>query len=536
MILKGLLRKFTSNFNKIFRKIFLDKNEKYFIDFTLKFNDQKKNRTNSILIQGVLDYGFLIKQFFLSNYYSQKKNSSIDLILLNTTWHSPGISRDLPFKFIRELLTKSHIKRLYSSFGIRKTLDYSKGSFLSKRDISKRALNCFYNLKSKDELLALKIDGILIGDLIYDTYLRFKPSPILHLKDKFLLDILKASFQIYYSCQVYLKKNNLKLLLTSYSSYIYHGIMTRVCLANKIEVICFGNPKYLIRKLHKDFMSHADDFSKYRNEFANLEDRENKLVVAKNQLERRFLGGIDSATGYMKTSSFSDQELKNNYEAIKNEEVAIIMLHCFFDSPHIYRDMLFPDFLEWLYFVLNESKKVPNIKFLIKPHPNGLPGNEEVLNKIKQDFPEVLFLEKSLSNKKIISDFNCKGVFTVYGTVGHEFPYFRIPVINAGDNPHINYSFCHSPKNRDELKWFIHNLDKIEIADLEKTRSEICEFYYMHNIHKYQGRFPYPNFFGNEDLKLPDTDSRILREFVEKTSPQKINEIYKEIQKIEVGF
>jgi hypothetical protein len=77
--------------------------------------------------------------------------------------------------------------------------------------------------------------------------------------------------------------------------------------------------------------------------------------------------------------------------------------------------------------------------------------------------------------------------FTAYGTVGHEFPYFGIPVVNAGDNPHIDYGFCAHPRSRQELGEIVRKIDAGDFH-LPLSRPEILEFYYMHNLYHHRGR------------------------------------------------
>ena len=46
-------------------------------------------------------------------------------------------------------------------------------------------------------------------------------------------------------------------------------------------------------------------------------------------------------------------------------------------------------------------------------------------------------------------------VLTVYGSVGHEYPLFDTPVINASvSGPHSAYSFNLSPKNKKSYEKF----------------------------------------------------------------------------------
>ena len=66
---------------------------------------------------------------------------------------------------------------------------------------------------------------------------------------------------------------------------------------------------------------------------------------------------------------------------------------------------------------------------------------------------------------------------TVYGTIGWEYAYKGIPVINASkNNPHFNYDFNINPKSVSEYKKILLNLNKIKI---KINKSHITEYYFM---------------------------------------------------------
>ena len=92
---------------------------------------------------------------------------------------------------------------------------------------------------------------------------------------------------------------------------------------------------------------------------------------------------------------------------------------------------------------------------------------------------------------------------TVHGTIAHELAYHKIPVINAGDNPHINYSFSLHPKNLDEYFYLLKNI-KICRKKINFTKKPIYEFIYMH-YHHFLFRFQKKNllldqYFTNQTL------------------------------------
>ena len=82
---------------------------------------------------------------------------------------------------------------------------------------------------------------------------------------------------------------------------------------------------------------------------------------------------------------------------------------------------------------------------------------------------------------------------TVYGSIGHEYPLYNIPVINAGYGPHFHYSFNYNPKTLSQYSKLINNLEKLKVN--KKHLIDIYKFYYSHYLIDYE-------IFN----KLPKTD------------------------------
>jgi hypothetical protein len=138
--------------------------------------------------------------------------------------------------------------------------------------------------------------------------------------------------------------------------------------------------------------------------------------------------------------------------------------------------LIFPDFFEWLSFVC-ENAIASGHDYYIKPHPNGVAGNEEVLAFFKEKYKTIKFLPAQVSNRRIFEN-NFDAAFTVYGTIAHELAYKGIKVINAGVNPHIAFNFCAHPKNREELADWVQNF---HLKSLTINKDDVCRFCYVHN-------------------------------------------------------
>jgi hypothetical protein len=73
-------------------------------------------------------------------------------------------------------------------------------------------------------------------------------------------------------------------------------------------------------------------------------------------------------------------------------------------------------------------------------------------------------------------------VITNHGSIAHELAYYNIPVINTGDNPHVNYKFCYHCKNIHDLKNIINNFNSYKNKIIFNKR-DIYQFAYMHYYH-----------------------------------------------------
>ena len=164
----------------------------------------------------------------------------------------------------------------------------------------------------------------------------------------------------------------------------------------------------------------------------------------------------------------------------------LVMLHDFIDSPHGYREMLFPDFYEWIVFLLERAEKTP-FRWYVKPHPAAADPSRKALNKandhvvedLRARFPGVTFLPETASNQQILAD-GISAMFTVHGTAGHEFAYHGVPVVNCGDNPHIAYDFNIHAASLEEYERCIREADRLTV---QTDRRAIEEFVYMHYFH-----------------------------------------------------
>ena len=327
----------------------------------------------------------------------------------------------------------------------------------------------------KKKITSLKIENIETWDLLVDSYLRYKPSPSFDINDRFILKLLRQIKIDINKAEKYFTKKNVKLFIASYSVYIEHGIPIRVALKNNVKVVTFGNLQNFGKVLSQGDYFHTANCNDYKILFDSLNNQDEKLNEAEVFIEKRFSGEVDKSTIYMKKSAYLNNNLTIPHSV--NDSI-VIFLHDFFDSPHIYPDMIFNDFWEWICKTIEILSK-SEIKFYLKSHPIQGQRGDRVLELLKLKYPDLIFLDSNISNKSLAKNGIRCGV-SVYGSIAHELAYFGVPTICCARHPHNSFSFCLTAKTVDQYERFLFSPPRRD--DFDDLRIEALKFIYMHNL------------------------------------------------------
>lgn len=338
----------------------------------------------------------------------------------------------------------------------------------------RRAWRLYRSLTGKDQLAALTVDGILIGDLVIDTYLRFRPAIEVDLKDRYLFWILRQALKDIAGTRTWFRRKRPALYLTTYTTYIQHGVPVRVAIAMGIPTWSFANAQVFSTRQTPDHMLQSRRCTGYADGFARLEGQEDKLAQAEALLGGRVSGVVDTVTSTMRSA----------YQ-VRTQDVpdvratAVVFLHDFYDSPHIYRWMVFHDFWEWACFTI-EMLREAGLPFVLKPHPSQRPESSRELERLKRRYPGVRFISTDISNRQLV-DAGMACAVTVYGSVAAEMAYMGVPSIACGDNPHSSFDAFYLAHDRAEYRELLRGFQTLA-ADPDTLRRQACAFYYMHNM------------------------------------------------------
>lgn len=445
------------------------------------FREQKTGtKTNILAIESVCDRYYFLLFGAIRIFMGNKIPIKVDLIMtqsingaIGTGWMA-GIKRISPLLWVKFGSWRRAFGPLIDRVGYR-----SCNLFYSKADLQDwfTSKKLWLDLQSQNGLLSLNVSGIEVADLVIDTYLRFKPYEKFMVNDKFVRKLIWQVLRDIRTASDYFEKIKPNWYLTSHSTYIQHGIATRVALKYGISVWSFGNLNNLAKKLSNQDYYHTQDCSYYKPLFLTLDNQDDRIELARNHLDRRILGGIDEATVYMRQSAY----VKTKKPLLSNiKGGVVIFLHDFFDSPHVYHDFIFNDFWDWVCFTINVLSN-NNQHFFIKPHPNQIGLNDGSLERLRKRYPKLNWLSSDTSNSQIAEEGIICGV-TAYGTVAHELAYLGIPTICCARHPHHSFSFTRTAKSLSEYEKLLQNPSTTSLTKLE-LKKEALIFYYMHNLY-----------------------------------------------------
>ncbi len=368
--------------------------------------------------------------------------------------------------------------KIYSSFNVvkffypEKKITNSKYFYIILKKIIKK-------LKNNTDIYNILILNINVGDLVYDSYLRKYNLPTIDSKElnsKRFKNFLSEFIMLFFYWKNFFKNNDVKSLFVSHSVYEF-GIIARIAIYLKIPVYIGDMTR--LHKLDKNNLNYFD-MKYYKKEFKLFSAKEKKknLSVAKKFLFKRFSGQatIENVVSNLpKVKLFGNPNFQTKVIRNSKNYKCLIAAHHFSDAPNAFGRMLFNDFYEWIDFLGKLSIEL-NYDWYIKCHPDEFDQNKNIINFFLKKYNKFTLINSAITHDQLISE-GVDLVLTAYGTIGLEYAYFKIPVINASlNNPHISYDFNYHPKNINDYKNAVMNFKTLNI---NFDKKKIYEYYYM---------------------------------------------------------
>lgn len=163
-------------------------------------------------------------------------------------------------------------------------------------------------------------------------------------------------------------------------------------------------------------------------------------------------------------------------------------------------------------------------------HPAEFDRNKKILDNLLSGYDNFIILPKNTSHNQIVSA-KIDVVLTVYGTVGYEYPFLDVPVINASFNgPHQAYSFNFHSKTKREYLNLLDNIPTIKKNIINrKQKLQICEYYFL----KFMSQYHFINNLDNIMIRLKQNYNTpiIFKEYIDQFNKKDFKVKEKELSK-----
>ena len=379
----------------------------------------------------------------------------------------------------------------YNFFGVYNSLGVKEFIYPTSKknpNLKKQIINSFKKkVNNPNQLQHFSFGNILIGDLIYDTYLKnnYDLAPTISIGDKKFLIFLDSFFELFIFWIEYFKKNKVKAVISSHSCYSL-AIPLRIANSKKIEAFVLS--KEYLRRVKTNLLFQNCEAKHYKKLFSKIPTIKKREIIleSKIRLKKRIRGSYSGDYIYMTKSPF-----KGEQKIIKKKNSkpkVLIATHDYVDAPHALGFHIFPDFYTWFKYTCNMASKT-NFEWYVKTHPRfhgkafkSLDHERFVTKKILEEYPNIKLLPQNVTHNQILNK-GINAVISVTGTISMDYALYNVPTILAStNNPFINYNFSIHSRNINDYKKKILNLSKI-IRKKKIVKKEIYEFYAMKNIY-----------------------------------------------------
>ncbi len=418
----------------------------------------------------------------------------------------------------RGLLNKGDIKgeELFKSFGIKKFYYFDDKNFFIRSCYIFKALKILKNISNTKDLCNLKINNIDIGLTTYDTFIRYSRIPSSNkIKLKMIVLFAQALMANDFFSNLFKEKKITKLVQAE-KQFLPLSILFQNALRSKKTIFTRTGTDKISVRIYDNFKERYDIKNKFsltvlKKIFSNkYKFKAIKLVdkLYNSQFQNKLYGKawahyistdkkIISKWKNTEDPNFQNKSIKisklvslnkndlcriNNWNSKK--KIVTIFLPYMIDGNFQHgRKKLYKDNFSWSINTLNLIKKIRNVNWLIRQHPNEARYKtkinfHEIIRGIEDEFDHIRSVPENLNptSIKIITDI----AVTSHGSVGVEYPSFGKQCV-VGENSyytHGGFNIC--PRNKIDYEKILRKINYLKKIDkVKQDKAKIALFIFL---------------------------------------------------------
>ena len=443
---------------------------------------KKECKENLLIASFVHQAGYIYSDCLIANYLSEIKNLNIIGLMDENDEQTKGF---------------------FNCFNSKKNIFLTKQKIILKVKYVVMANKILRKYKNVDEFLKFKLNGIAIGEAVYDHYIRNSSNPSTNYLSYKFLNFLAEALYVNDFSKEFFKKNKINYMVMSEKQFIPSIIVFQNALKAKVKVISrVAGPKKIGITMSQSFNEKNDLSRKLEKKLINKFYSKNNLKYSNMGFNyiKQILDGRIRNPDHTVTKKIKNDTNKVNqfYKALNldpSKKTCFVFSHNFLDGVLAGKKIhIFNDYLSWLRETLNFINKLDdNVNWIIKEHPSNY-GFSKLKTTTKIEFDKIIS-----SNKKNIKIFptnfspslikevaDC--VVSLAGTCGIEYTCFGIHSINSACIYYSENGFTNDYRNKNEYFNLLKNLRKVINKKLSKNQiyKARVHYYLLQILTKYE--------------------------------------------------
>lgn len=311
-------------------------------------------------------------------------------------------------------------------------------------------------------VLGVNINGLPIGDLLYDTYLRETRQVTLRNVDDDLRAYTALAMNYYALYDQLFSDEDVAAVVMGHLVYLRFGVLARVAASRGAEVLARYGGKGMRVQRRCGVEAVSDVMSRIEPRLVDdvlAREGDEAVFQGERTLARR-MGGKDNEYEYLNEEGYSPARRRLSTEALAQSmgldpgrPKGLLMLHAFPDANHFSPGLLFDDFYDWYLQTLDIAFELSGIDWLVKLHPNlghytddPEPATRAV--EAARRFNHVHVVPEGLNTASLAEMTGF--LITVNGKAGLEFAGCGVPVVLGGNGFFAGNGFSEEPADISE--------------------------------------------------------------------------------------
>ena len=381
-----------------------------------------------------------------------------------------------------------------------------------------RASATFRRLSTPEDVLRLEVDGMEVGDLIYDPILRSGYATLDRVDDR-VLRMLRTFYLHRALVLRVLATRDIRYAVFSHHIGIRAGVFFRYLLRARVPVL-------LVRGVGETNLKEYHGLEQLRDYPLRPEPRfvehmrsgiEDEIIrLSDDYLERRMgqqTNDKDAALAFKASNRTytSRADFAGAFGLDPAKPNVFVMLHAFNDHPHMFGvdAILHGDYYRWFQETLRIARSEPRFNWIFKEHPSAEHYQTRDVDLAElfavTDEPNVRFLGRN-------ADFNARSlryvadtVVTCIGTAGLEYAALGKPALLAGRGPYSGFGFTHEPATIDEYERLLRSVDSLAPSSEQGQRLARLVLYFQLNIAR-NTPFPFAPDYSHDQVSHLDEE------------------------------